>query len=90
MPRLGNLKPLYSWKSIHPRAKLHYVTDVAQANSLIGLFHGPVGFDLEWKPSFKKGEPQHPVSIVQLANHHLILVMQVSAMPGNPFLQPSP
>lgn len=73
-------KPLYSWRSIHPNAKCHYIRDINQANNLVGLLQGPVGFDLEWKPAFRKGQPQNPVSLVQLANHKLILLIQVSAM----------
>ena len=75
-------KPFYSWRNIHPEAKCHYVRDVHQANTLVGLLQGPVGFDLEWKPTFRKGQPENPVSLIQLANQDLILLIQVSAMQG--------
>jgi hypothetical protein len=89
--RPSSLKPLYSWKSlVHPEPKLHYVTDVAQANALVATLRGPVGFDLEWKPAFRKGQPENPVAIVQLANHRLILVIQVSAMSGKSSVQTTP
>ncbi|KAF9459441.1 ribonuclease H-like domain-containing protein, partial [Collybia nuda] len=70
----------YSWRSIHPQATLHYITSLDQANALLQLLQGPVGFDLEWRPSFRKGEPEHPVSLVQLANSEIILLIQISAM----------
>lgn len=72
----------YSWRNIHPQAKLHYIRNVEQANAQIKLLQGPVGFDLEWRPSFRKGEPEHPVSLVQLANNETILLIQISAMEG--------
>lgn len=72
----------YSWRNIHPQAKLHYIRSVEQANTQIELLQGPVGFDLEWRPSFRKGEPEHPVSLVQLANNETILLIQISAMEG--------
>jgi hypothetical protein len=78
------LKPLYSWRNIHPEAKCHYIRDVHQANTLVGLLQGPVGFDLEWKPTFRKGQPENPVSLIQLANQEAILLIQVSAMSGKP------
>lgn len=73
--------PLYSWHNIHPHAKLHYIRDTEQANAQIKLLQGPVGFDLEWRPNFISGE-DHPVSLVQLANNKIILLMQISAMKG--------
>jgi hypothetical protein len=75
-------RPLYSWRLIHPKAHCHYIRDVHQANILVGLLRGPVGFDLEWRPSFQKGQPENPVALVQLANEETILLIQVSAMQG--------
>jgi len=72
--------PRYSWRNIHPEALCHYVRDVLQANTLVGLLQGPVGLDLEWKPAFRKGQPENPVSLIQLANQDSILLIQVSAM----------
>ncbi|KAF8078279.1 ribonuclease H-like domain-containing protein [Lyophyllum atratum] len=40
----------------------------------------PVGFDLEWKPTFTKNTPENPVALVQLANQDTILLIQISAM----------
>jgi hypothetical protein len=73
----------YSWRNIHPQATLHYIRDAEQADIQVELLQGPVGFDLEWKPNFRKGEPENPVSLVQLANNETILLLQISAMKGN-------
>ncbi|KAG6834765.1 hypothetical protein H0H93_007548 [Arthromyces matolae] len=77
---MPELLPPYHWRNIHPNASLHYVRDVHHANLLIHSFNGPVGFDLEWKPTFTKNSPENPVAIVQLANESTILIIQVSAM----------
>ncbi|KAG6910591.1 hypothetical protein DXG01_009542 [Tephrocybe rancida] len=80
MPPPDTQLPAYHWRNIHPNASLHYVSDFQSANALIDALHGPVGFDLEWKPTFTKNTPENPVAIVQLANESNILVIQVSAM----------
>jgi len=73
-------KSYYSWRAIHPYAKLHYIRDIQEANNRVGLLRGPVGFDLEWKPTFIKNTPENPVALVQLANEEVVLLIQVSAM----------
>lgn len=42
-----------------------------------------LGFDLEWRPTFKKGYPRNPVALVQLADENAMVLIQVSAMQGN-------
>lgn len=75
--------PIYSWKSYNPNAKLLYLRNVDEANREIAkLRPGPIGFDLEWKPTFVRGFPENPVALVQIANDDAILVIQVSAMAG--------
>jgi len=80
--------PSYSWRNVHPTAKYHYIRDAHQANTLVALLQGPVGFDLEWKPTFRKGAPENPISLVQLANQELILLIQVGAMRGKALSTP--
>ncbi|RDB28430.1 Werner Syndrome-like exonuclease [Hypsizygus marmoreus] len=70
----------YSWRNFHPNAKLHYIRDVEAANTHIASLQGPVGFDLEWKPTFTKATAENPVALVQLANADTTLLIQVSAM----------
>ncbi|KAG6880642.1 hypothetical protein C0992_003201, partial [Termitomyces sp. T32_za158] len=71
---------VYHWNTIHPNAAVHYVRDLPRADHLVDKLSGPVGFDLEWKPTFIKGMPENPVAIVQLANERFILIIQLSAM----------
>ncbi|KAG6815861.1 hypothetical protein H0H87_010717 [Tephrocybe sp. NHM501043] len=79
-PPTESQPPPYHWHNIHPNARISYVRDSHLANALIDTLHGPVGFDLEWKPTFTKNTPENPVAIVQLANENDIAVIQVSAM----------
>jgi len=85
MPTAPHLNP-YSWRSFHPEATVHYIRDPDDANTLVATLAGPVGFDLEWKPTFTKNTPENPVALVQLANQDTILLIQISAMQGNPVL----
>ena len=78
-----SLLPAYSWRSYHPAAQLRYITDADHANIHLAALDGPVGFDLEWKPTCEKGAPENPVAVVQLANSESILVIQISSMQRN-------
>ncbi|KAF7785087.1 hypothetical protein Agabi119p4_1252 [Agaricus bisporus var. burnettii] len=72
---------LYSWREIHPNAQFHYIRQHEEANNALErLEFGVYGFDIEWKPTFRKGQPENPVSLIQIANHEVILLLQVSAM----------
>jgi hypothetical protein len=60
---------------------MHYIRDYDEANQQVAqLQPGHYGFDLEWKPTYVKGQPENRVAIVQLANNQTILLIQVSAM----------
>ncbi|KAG5648205.1 hypothetical protein DXG03_006160 [Asterophora parasitica] len=72
----------YSWRNISPNAELLYIRDPDEADIHVAALDGPVGFDLEWKPTFTKNTPENPVALVQLANRDTILLIQVSAMRG--------
>lgn len=72
---------LYSWRDIHPNARLIYTRDHTEANVALAQLHDNVyGFDLEWKPNFTKGAPENPVALIQIANNKVLLLLQVTAM----------
>ncbi|KZT06265.1 uncharacterized protein LAESUDRAFT_759455 [Laetiporus sulphureus 93-53] len=76
---------LYHWKVHAPNARLVYIRDAQTADhELSQLGDGPLGFDMEWKPAFYKGQKANPVALIQLANDDVILLLQVSAMNGFP------
>ncbi|EGO28687.1 hypothetical protein SERLADRAFT_459373, partial [Serpula lacrymans var. lacrymans S7.9] len=73
--------PSYSWRNHSSNGKLVYIRDHHIANAeLANLPKGPLGFDLEWRPNFRKGERENPVALVQLANKDTVWLIQVSAM----------
>ncbi|KAG5652280.1 hypothetical protein H0H81_005540 [Sphagnurus paluster] len=73
----------YGWRKFHPDAALHYIRDPVVADIHIAALTSPVGFDLEWKPVFTKNTPENPVALIQLANKHSILLIQISTMQGD-------
>ncbi|KAL4244572.1 hypothetical protein ABKN59_009943 [Abortiporus biennis] len=71
--------PKYSWQHISPDARLVYVTDLETAEKeLAALSPGPLGFDLEWKPNYVKGERENPVALIQLASRDVILLIHLA------------
>ncbi|KAI6045064.1 ribonuclease H-like domain-containing protein [Pisolithus marmoratus] len=73
--------PLYSWRFKSPSRSLIYITDHNDANRLLSaLPHGPIGFDLEWKPCYSKDQPENRVALVQLATADCILLLHVCKM----------
>ncbi|KAF7982105.1 hypothetical protein HWV62_30437 [Athelia sp. TMB] len=77
------LWPTYSWRTHVQSAdtRLLYITNVDQANAAVeDLSRGPMGFDLEWRPNYVKGQVENPVALVQLANENTILLIQISQM----------
>ena len=71
----------YYWYEQAPNTRLVYIRDHTQADlELAQLKPGLLGFDLEWKPVFVKGQKENPVALVQLAGEDTILLIQVSAM----------
>jgi len=75
--------PHYSWRANNPTSSLQYITDHRAADiALSQLAPGPLGFDLEWRPNFRKWEKENPVALVQLASHDTVLLLQVGAMSG--------
>ncbi|KIM85515.1 hypothetical protein PILCRDRAFT_367306 [Piloderma croceum F 1598] len=73
--------PTYSWRTKSSNAQLFYIRDHHHVNLTIPrLRNGPLGFDLEWRPNFIKGQLENPVALVQLSNEDTILLIQISAM----------
>jgi len=71
----------YSWRSSQPPINFEYVTDCDRANELLAVLEPcTLGFDVEWKPAFLKGQPENKVALIQLANNEVIYLLQVSAM----------
>lgn len=71
----------YSWRSFQPPITFEYVTDCDRANELLAALEPcALGFDVEWKPGFLKGQPENKVALIQLANNDVIYLLQVSAM----------
>lgn len=80
--------PTYSWRTKSNNAQLFYIRDQRQVDLAIDRLHnGPLGFDLEWRPSFIKGQLENPVALVQLSNEYTILLIQISAMGGRIFVR---
>lgn len=80
--------PLFKWSSFFPQAKVVYITSVQTANAEVQRLwtrypHSVVGLDMEWKPNYIKGLPENPVAVVQIGSEESILIVQISAMPGN-------
>lgn len=82
--------PPYSWQSLSPNAQLLYIQSVEEADREITLLNTDVvGFDLEWKPVYRRGQRENPVALVQLANSHKVLLIHICKMPGTPLPTPS-
>jgi hypothetical protein len=50
----------------------------------VGCAHRPVGFDIEWRPNFRKNGIENPVALVQLADKARVLLIHVSVMGASP------
>ncbi|KAF8649841.1 hypothetical protein AX16_005604 [Volvariella volvacea WC 439] len=74
--------PLYSWRDHSPpHTRLVYIRNIHDANTeLQKLKIGPVGFDLEWKPTFVSGQPENRVALVQIATEDTILLLHLTSM----------
>jgi hypothetical protein len=71
----------YSWRTFHPQIGFEYITDCDRADEVLAVLEPcALGFDIEWKPVFQKGQPENKVALIQLANNEVIYLLQVSAM----------
>lgn len=71
----------YSWRTFEPPIAFEYITDCDRANEALATLEPcAFGFDAEWKPVYKKGQPENKVALIQLANDQVIYLLQISAM----------
>lgn len=75
-PALGR-RSLWSLKAAIP--SLTYLTDKSDVEAELEHWNPkePVGFDLEWDPTFVKGQPENPVALIQLACRDRITLIQL-------------
>ncbi|TBU34885.1 ribonuclease H-like protein [Dichomitus squalens] len=75
----------YSYATKSPGTRLVYIQNPITADVAISQLNSKVlGFDLEWRPNFIKGNPENPVALVQLASEDTILLIHVSFMHAFP------
>jgi len=80
--------PTYSWSQYGIREGAKYLVNAPAANTAIDHYFpmsnppAVVGFDIEWRPVFRKGQPENPVSLIQISTAEVILLIQVSSMSG--------
>lgn len=74
--------PLYSYKQYRPVPAVVYTQHEEEANDLVQSLKGPIGFDLEWVVTFRRGRApaERRTALVQLCDANMILLVQVSAM----------
>ncbi|KAJ7169533.1 ribonuclease H-like domain-containing protein [Mycena filopes] len=72
----------YSWQNARPLPTQLYITEADDADAALSSFKGPCGIDIEWKPSFRKGEKEHPVALLQLVNNDTIVLLHLCRMQG--------
>ena len=88
-PSNPDILALYDWRTFAPDAQLHYITSEDVANQRLARLvsrPGPftIGLDFEWRPTFVARRPENPISLVQVSCDDEILLVQVSAMEGEP------
>lgn len=63
-----------------PRSSISLVVVVSFFSSFslfyLFLLPRPVGLDIEWTPSYKKGVPPGPVALMQIADNNLIVLVR--------------
>ena len=73
--------PVYSWWHGAVNPALFYFTNHHEANALLAsLPPGPIGFDLEWRPNYRKGQPENDVALVQLATAETVILLHIYYM----------
>ncbi|KAG9080533.1 hypothetical protein FRC06_006463, partial [Ceratobasidium sp. 370] len=77
----GKTLPIFNWKDgVAPGTRLSYLRRVVDVNEALRQVTGPFGFDVEWKPTFTKGQVESPIAVLQLAKEDQIYLIQLSAM----------
>ncbi len=44
---------------------------------MIDTSDGVIGLDVEWKPQFSRGKPEHRASLLQLSGNNLCVIVQL-------------
>ncbi|THH12881.1 hypothetical protein EW146_g7286 [Bondarzewia mesenterica] len=81
--------PIFQWSSFFPDAQMLYIQDAERANLEVSRLQSlhpdiTVGFDLEWKPNYRRGELERPAALIQIGCESVVLLIQVSAMKAFP------
>ncbi|KAG8220028.1 ribonuclease H-like domain-containing protein [Butyriboletus roseoflavus] len=85
MHNASRLFPKYSWRDRSTNPALFYFTNHHEANAhLASLPHGHIGFDLEWRPNYRKGQPENRVALVQLATADTVILLHIHHMTRTP------
>jgi hypothetical protein len=77
--------PPYDWRQMTPGSQCYYLRTIESANEAIDSLLRPtrpavVGFDIEWRPTFKANQPDNPVSLIQISSGSKTLLLHISAM----------
>ncbi|CAE6432427.1 unnamed protein product [Rhizoctonia solani] len=73
--------PLFLWRDhAIPGTKVKYLRTEKEVNVALESVKGPLGFDVEWRPSFVRGMPEAPIALLQLARPDQIFLIQLTAM----------
>ncbi|KAF7375107.1 Nuclear transport factor 2 [Mycena sanguinolenta] len=71
--------PIYSYKDFTPAPRMHFTRDAADADAWVAKLDlsGPLSVDFEWVVAFRKTVQARPISLVQIADAHTIVVVQL-------------
>ncbi|KAI5822037.1 hypothetical protein K523DRAFT_422235 [Schizophyllum commune Tattone D] len=76
---------LYDYRDFEPPPRLVYCTTAEETDREVETLEGPLGFDMEWRFSWRARTPVHGrTAVIQLADTKTILVVQISRMGGVP------
>ena len=72
----------YSYKINHPERSIRYIQTSGEAlleshASYAALQDSFLGLDIEWKPNWRKGAPEHRAALIQLASRHEVLLFHI-------------
>ncbi|KAH9915179.1 ribonuclease H-like domain-containing protein [Epithele typhae] len=81
-PSKSRLSSVYSYTRFKPSPAVVYTRDEEEANEMVRVMPGPLGFDLEWVVHFRRGKAprENRTALLQLSSERIILLVQLSAM----------
>ncbi|EJD52028.1 ribonuclease H-like protein [Auricularia subglabra TFB-10046 SS5] len=77
------LLPKYDCKKVPDGARppaIVYSRDEEEIDDLAANLTGPLGFDMEWRPTYIRGRGENKVATIQICDSQTIIVAQVSAL----------